>query len=112
MTSNGGFIVPSRTSILETLPKIVATPPKLKAKSTTSSLENAFFQLRAYSTAHPYVSLGLLIGIVVGLLLWGRGRLKRVKNGNTNTAAPAGGFFRLDGKEGLLGVGSANGKVD
>ncbi|KAI9889877.1 MAG: hypothetical protein M1814_004712 [Vezdaea aestivalis] len=115
VTSNGGFIVPSRTSILETLPKVVANPPKLKPKLTTSSLERFFFRVRAYTKTHPYVSLGLFLGITVGVAYWGRGRIRRGKalflNGTVGQGG-GGGFFRLDGKEGLLGSGTANGKHD
>ncbi|KAI9821307.1 MAG: hypothetical protein M1827_004043 [Pycnora praestabilis] len=113
MTASGGFIVPSRTSILETLPKIVSSPPKLTPKSTTSNLENLFFQIRGACSGHPWVTIGALIGIIVSAAIWGRGRIRKARG---PSGSSGGGFFQLDGKEGLLGGGGggggANGKVD
>jgi len=64
-----------------------------------------FFQARGASTSHPWVSFGFLIGIVVGGALWGKGYIRRTKGGT-------GGFFQLDGKEGMLNGGGPYGKVD
>jgi protein disulfide-isomerase len=75
----GAYIVPSRTSILETLPKVVSIPPKISPKSTTGKLESAFFHVRGASTGHPWISLGALVGIMIGVALWGRGRIRRAK---------------------------------
>ncbi|KAI9756788.1 MAG: hypothetical protein M4579_003705 [Chaenotheca gracillima] len=118
-TASGGFIVPSRTSILETLPKVVKSPPELKAKSSTSSLETVYYEVRSASNSHPYISIGCLVGMLVGLAIWGRGRIRRGKNSpggpiinGSSGSGGGGGFFRLDGKEGLLGGGGQNGKVD
>jgi protein disulfide-isomerase len=91
----------SRTSILETIPKVVSSPPKIKPKSTIGSIEKFFFDVRGAISGHPFVSVGLMIGIVIGVLMYGRGRMRRSR----------GGFFRLDEKDGLLG-GSMGGKVD
>jgi protein disulfide-isomerase len=91
----------SRTSILETIPKVVASPPKIKPKSTIGSIEKFFFNVRGAISGHPFVSVGLIIGIVVGVLMFGRGKMRRSR----------GGFFRLDEKDGLLG-GNMGGKVD
>ncbi|KAL2052363.1 hypothetical protein ABVK25_007235 [Lepraria finkii] len=102
-TISGAPIVPSRTSILETIPKVVANPPKISSKSSTGAIQRLFFGLRGAATSHPWVSLGLLIGIVVGTSIWGRGRIRRGKGGA--------GFFQLDGKEGLLN-GGGYGKAD
>ncbi len=99
-TISGAFIVPSRTSILETIPKVIAQPPKISSKSSTGAVQRVFFGLRGASTSHPYLSLGLLIGILVGVGVWS----KRVRRGK--------GFFTLDGKEGLLNGGGAYGKTD
>ena len=88
---------------------MVAIPPKISPKSTTGKLESAFFHVRGASTGHPWISLGLIVGIMVGMALWGKGRIRRAKGLSGHT----GGYFsQLDGKEGLLSGGGANGKVD
>lgn len=104
-TISGAPIMPSRTSILETLPKVIASPPKISSKSSTGFIQRIFFGLRGAATGHPWVSLGMLIGIVIGTLVWGRGRMKMGKKRNS------GGFFQLDGKEGFLN-GGGYGKAD
>lgn len=109
--------MPSRTSILETLPKVVASPPKISAKSSTGLIQRVFFGLRGAATGHPWVSLGMLIGIVIGTLVWGRGRIKSGGGGGwkkSRGSGGGGGFFQLvDGKEGFLnGGGGAYGKAD
>ncbi len=91
----------SRTSILETIPKVVASPPKIKPKSTISSFEKFFFDVRGAISGHPFLSIGVIAGIVFSVAMWSRGRARR----------RSGGFFRLDEKDGLLG-GNTNGKVD
>lgn len=55
----------------------------------------------------------MLIGIVVGTLVWGRGRMKS-GGGRKRGPGGGGGFFQLgDGKEGFLnGGGGAYGKAD
>ncbi|OAL32595.1 protein disulfide-isomerase domain [Fonsecaea nubica] len=106
VTDSGAYIMPSRTSILETLPRIVANPPKLTPKSTIGAFENVFFQIRNFGTYHPYLSFGLLI-ISVVLLFW------VLRNGSTikrTLSRNSSGYFHLDGKEGLLGT--TNGKAD
>ncbi|EON66034.1 hypothetical protein W97_05277 [Coniosporium apollinis CBS 100218] len=102
-TITGNPIVPSRTSILETLKNVVASPPKLSPKSTVSSIEHFFFRIRQICSGHPYLALAMGLVVLVGGSIWGRSRMRR-RNG---------GFFQLNEKEGLLGnVGGANGKVD
>jgi protein disulfide-isomerase len=109
-TISGNYIGASRTAILETLPKVVISPPKIKPKSTTSRLETWFFELRGAASAHPILTLFFIIGTLVGGGIWGRGR---IKSGKGFPGFPgAGGFFKLDGKEGLLGGGGPSGKVD
>ena len=104
MTASGAPIVPSRTSILETLPKIVSDPPKLTPKYTTGKVQQVFLQARGASTSHPWISVGILLCAVATIAIWGRGRIRRTKG-------PAGGFFQLDGKERILS-GGGTGKVD
>ncbi|KAI9657196.1 MAG: hypothetical protein M1829_006942 [Trizodia sp. TS-e1964] len=111
ITDAGGFIVPSRTSILETLPKVVTSPPKLKPKSTSGSFGTIYFAARAASSQHPYFSMGLIVVLVIAIVLWGRGRIRRARGPN-NGPGTGGGFFRLDGKDGLLSGNGSNGKFD
>jgi protein disulfide-isomerase len=108
-TITGNYIIPSRTSILETLNKITASPPKIKPKLTISSFEKIFFDIRMTFSEHPFLSVGCVLGIALGCASWFRGRLRRTR----------GGHFRLpedlptmkDFKAPLLGS-NTNGKVD
>ncbi|RMZ86443.1 hypothetical protein DV736_g6334, partial [Chaetothyriales sp. CBS 134916] len=105
-TDSGAFIVPSRTSILETLPRVVSHPPRLTPKSTIGTFENIIFRIRNFGTYHPYLSFGILILLVVGLFYV-------LRNGPTikkSLSRSSSGYFKLDGKDGLLGV--PNGKAD
>ncbi|KAK3353603.1 thioredoxin-like protein [Lasiosphaeria hispida] len=104
-TSTGNYIMPSRTSILETIGKVTASPPKIKPKLTVSSFEKIFLDIKSTLTEHPYLSLGCFLGIAFGCVSWFRGRLRRTR-----------GHFKLDDsikeyKAPLLGA-NANGKVD
>lgn len=106
-TITGNYIIPSRTSILETLNKVTASPPKIKPKLTISSFEKIFFDMRVTFTEHPYLTLGCIVGLGLGCASWFRGRLRRTR-----------GSFRVDDTPGmkefkapLLGA-NANGKVD
>ena len=94
---------------------MVSNPPVLKPKSTTSGIETLFFEIRGAINSHPWLSFGALVGIICGLAVWGRQRIRRLRGsmGSMN----GGGFFTLDGKDAaLLGFpmsGSVgNGKVD
>ncbi|KAL9627963.1 MAG: hypothetical protein Q9164_007436, partial [Protoblastenia rupestris] len=42
-TISGAYIVPSRTSILETIPKVIANPPSISSKSSTGATQRIFF---------------------------------------------------------------------
>ncbi|MCJ1397264.1 hypothetical protein MMC11_000456 [Xylographa trunciseda] len=104
-TASGAPIVPSRTSILETLSKVTYDPPKISPKYTTGAVQRTFHQAKGASASHPWLSLGLCGAALIILAYWGRGRIRRAR-GSAN-----GGFFQLDGKEGLLN-GGGMGKVD
>ncbi|KFY91720.1 hypothetical protein V500_04492 [Pseudogymnoascus sp. VKM F-4518 (FW-2643)] len=101
-TINDNSILPSRTSILETIPKVITSPPKIKPKFTISNLSKVFFDIRRGAGAHPVMTIGLVVAIILAAV--GFGRKKRRSRG---------GFFRLDDEKnlGLLG-GGGNGKVD
>jgi protein disulfide-isomerase len=91
----------SRTSILETIPKVISSPPVLKPKSTIGSIQLLIFDIRGAISSHKIISaVVLVVAIFFGFMFWRR-RMRRNR----------GGFFRLDEKDGLLG-GGGNGKVD
>ncbi|KAK4160775.1 thioredoxin-like protein [Cladorrhinum sp. PSN259] len=86
-TSTGNPIVPSRTSILETITKVTHNPPRLKPKLTVGVIEKFFFDIKTTFTEHPYLSMGCILGIAFGTFSWFRGRIRR----------PSGrGHFRLE----------------
>jgi protein disulfide-isomerase len=99
-TITGNSIMASRTSILETLPKVISSPPLIKHKSTMGGFQKFFFDIRGAIGGHKILSLVALIMTVVGGVSYLRRRSGRSR----------GGFFRLDEKDGLLG--GNNGKVD
>ncbi|KAK3997403.1 thioredoxin-like protein [Cladorrhinum sp. PSN332] len=76
-TSTGNPIVPSRTSILETLPKVAHNPPKLKPKLTIGAFEKFFFDIKTTFVEHPYLSMGCILGIAFSTFSWFRGRIRR-----------------------------------
>ena len=104
-TMTGNPIVPSRTSILETLPRIVANPPKISPKSTTNAIGHVWWVVKGNVSHHPFVSIGLLVGVLLVGLIYGR------KHMNAR-----GGYIKLDEKgghmNGLLGGNSGVGKTD
>ncbi|EEP77373.1 conserved hypothetical protein [Uncinocarpus reesii 1704] len=114
-TPNGGFIVPSRTSILETITHVVSSPSKLSSKSTVGTFESIFFSIRTFITSHPIITLLLIAASLIVASSVARGKLRRGRSGGGllgNVGGSSGGFFHLDGKEGLLGSGGGSGKVD
>ncbi|KMU91339.1 disulfide-isomerase A6 [Coccidioides immitis H538.4] len=114
-TPNGGFIVPSRTSILETITHVVSNPSKLKSKSTVGTFEGLFFCIRTFTFAHPIITFLLFVAVLFVSSFIARGKLRRGRSAGGllgSVGGSSGGFFHLDGKEGLLGGGSGGGKVD
>ena len=71
-TMTGNPIVPSRTSILETLPRIVANPPKINPKSTTTALGHVWWVIRGQLLEHPLLSAVVGLGMFGVLALWSR----------------------------------------
>lgn len=107
-TSTGNPIVPSRTSILETINKVTANPPKIKPKFTISFFEKIIFDIKVTFTEHPYLSSGCVLGIAFGCVSWFRGRL-RGRRGHFKVDEAAAGQFKAP----ILGATSGNGsKVD
>lgn len=97
----GNPIVPSRTSILETLPRIISSPPKLTPKAIGSGFSHFFFSINKAVGSHPVLSLLLLIGCGVSITSYVICRGRR-----------SAGYFQLDGKQILPLSGSPNGKAD
>lgn len=112
-SSSGASIMASRTSILETIPLVIANPPKLTPKSTIGVFESVFFVSSTFIIGHPIIFAIILLVSIIGVTYVARGRgLKRgVRGGILGIAGNAGGLLHLDGKEGLLNGGST-GKVD
>lgn len=105
-TITGNPIGPSRTAILDTVSKVTANPPKIKSKGTGSSVSRVFFKLRHGISTHRWVIIGLSIGVAASLTILTFLRKHNYINLKT------GGYFQLEGREGLLGASGANGKVD
>jgi len=101
-TMTGNPIVPSRTSILETLPRVLHKPPKIPPKSSTSTIGSIFYKLRSSWRRHPWFSASMLVLVVACSFSLFR-RYRRRPWGS-------GGFFNLDHEKGVFGNGDA--KVD
>ncbi|KAH8691302.1 putative disulfide isomerase [Talaromyces proteolyticus] len=117
-SSSGANIMVSRTSILETIPLVISDPPKLKSKSTIGLFEATFFHTRSFISNHPILSIIIFIVTIIASFVAYRKRSFRRSNFGYNNGgilgygnSSGGGFFKLDGKEGLLNGGST-GKVD
>ncbi|PGH27044.1 protein disulfide-isomerase domain [Polytolypa hystricis UAMH7299] len=117
-TVSGNHIMPSRTSILETLTRIVQNNGNgLKSKSTVGFFEGLFFSMKSFTFSHPIIAAIIFLAVSAFATLCVKGKIRRGKNAGGILGAVTGssgnGFFHLDGKEGLLGSGgSGGGKVD
>ena len=109
-TISGAYIVPSRTSILETIPKVISAPPKISSKSSTGAVQRVFFGFRGGLMGHPWLSLIGLVGVLIGVGVYRRGRTGGAA-GKRRRGQSSASFFHLDGKEGLLN-GGGYGKAD
>ncbi|KAF3360174.1 hypothetical protein VDGD_00502 [Verticillium dahliae] len=112
VTDTNTNILLSHTSILDTLPKVTASPPEIRPKTTLSFISKLFFDFRMSFVDHPFLSVGAVLAIMIAGAGWVRNRMRRHRGGH---------FVRLDDswstkelmKEGLIGGGpSGNGKVD
>jgi len=107
-TVTGNSIVPSRTSILETLSRVVSNPTNLPPKSTTTPLGHIWWVISGGFLSHPLVSAIILLVFFVGGTIYARNYVKKT-----------GGYIKLSEKggpmDGLLGGNSGSqsqGKVD
>ncbi|KAI7355164.1 thioredoxin-like protein [Hortaea werneckii] len=78
VTMTGNPIVPSRTSILETLPRVVSNPPKISPKRTTTALGHVWWVMKGQVVEHPIVWGFLAMGFLIGSLVMGRRHLRFV----------------------------------
>nr|OQO19780.1 hypothetical protein B0A51_13463 [Rachicladosporium sp. CCFEE 5018] len=103
-TMTGNPIVSSRTSILETLRGVVANPPKIGSKSTTTPLGHVWWVIRGGLLTHPIISSVAFVAVVIAMGAWGRRRYLR----------NSGGYIKLSEKssmDGLLGGNAGSGTV-
>ncbi|KAK4499380.1 hypothetical protein PRZ48_009894 [Zasmidium cellare] len=100
VTMTGNPIVPSRTSILETLPRIVANPPKIAAKSTTNAIGHVWWVVKGQVFEHPLVSAGILLGVLIVAAIYGRKHMP--------TTFGQGGYIKLSEKSGMNGLLGGN----
>ncbi|EEQ91984.1 hypothetical protein RJZ56_003691 [Blastomyces dermatitidis] len=115
-TTSGAYIMPSRTSILETITQVVSPSSRLKAKSTVGIFESMYFSTRSFYRNHPILFIAMFFAALIFAYLFTKGRLRKGRGAGgllgAVTGSSGGGFFHLDGKEGLLGGGNGSGKVD
>ncbi|KAH7150003.1 hypothetical protein B0J13DRAFT_471789 [Dactylonectria estremocensis] len=104
-TSTGNHIMVSRTSIMETLDKVVYGPNPITTKYTISSFEKFFFDIKMSFVDRPFISCGIVVAIIYGVYSWFRGRGRR----NRGYLFPRDDSLGL--KDGLLGQ-SNNAKAD
>lgn len=96
MTLDGNPIRPSRSAILDTLKAVISDHPKIQPKSSTNRFYTLLYKIRAKFWQHPWIMLFGAIAGITAAAFWGRGRMRR---------RGSAGFFRLEGKESLLGLG-------
>lgn len=67
-----------------------------------------FFTIKQFLTGHPFLSIGIILGVVIAATYFGRGRFRRGKPFGSNAA-----FFQLpvagNEKDGLLGAVNGGG---
>ncbi|KAI7390715.1 thioredoxin-like protein [Hortaea werneckii] len=107
VTMTGNPIVPSRTSILETLPRVVSNPPKISPKRTTTALGHVWWVMKGQVVEHPIVWGFLAMGFLIGSLVMGRRHLRFVGGERVwgslagGNGLGQGGYFKVGG--GMVG---------
>ncbi|KAF2275599.1 thioredoxin-domain-containing protein [Westerdykella ornata] len=105
-TINGEPIRVSRTYILETIPKVISSPPKISAKSTTGTFSRWFFNMRHFCSAHPWLALAMVVAALLVGSVVGKNKMRRRGYGSPS------GFLQTGEKDGLLGGFGGQGKKD
>jgi len=98
-------IEPSRSQVLETLQTVLQNPTKIKSKSTSTRFENVIYAARDVGEGHPIASGGFMLGVILALAWWWRGRMRSAKGGPRRVSLNLGGG---SSNGGLL----SNGKFD
>lgn len=95
----GNPIVPSRTSILETLARILASPPKLAWKPSGTSIAVYYYRAMNSIKSHPMTSMGVAAVVLLGLIAFFARRRRR------RSDYASAGYFEVSGSvsNGLLG---------
>lgn len=95
-TATGNYIMVSRTAISESLDKIVYGPNPIPARLTISRISKLFRDLGSSFVRHPFLGVGVIIGILVlAYAGFRRRRAHRLRLG--------GGQFRMEETMGSLG---------
>jgi len=93
---------------------VISNSSKIKSRSTVGFFEATIFHTKSFIVNHPIISLLILVILAVAGTIGHRKRQARragPSSGGILGVGNGGGFFKLDGKEGLLNGGSS-GKVD
>ena len=105
----GNYILVSRTSIMETLDKVVHSPHLIRPKLTVSILQKIFIDFRNTFSEHPYLSFGFLVAFMLSTASWYRNRIRRGRAGHFRLDESMAGI--RDFKDGFLGH-NGNTKAD
>ncbi|KAI5281489.1 hypothetical protein KEM54_003265 [Ascosphaera aggregata] len=113
-TTSGAPIMPSRTSILETLSHIVNSPEKLRSKSTVGPVQGTVLTIRTFLSRHPLLLLFTFVAsmMLISMSLKGNIRKSRGTGGLFGASSSYPGAFSLDAKDGSSGNAGNGGKVD
>lgn len=122
-TTSGAPIMPSRTSILETLSHIVNSPEKLRAKSTVGPVKGTVLTVRTFLGRHPLLLLFTFIATMMLISMSLKGNIRKTRSpGGSGSGGVVGGLFggspsfpgafSLDSKDGMPGNAGNGGKVD
>ncbi|KAH8735916.1 putative disulfide isomerase [Ilyonectria robusta] len=79
-TSTGNHIMVTRTSIMETLDKVVYGPNPITTKYTISSFEKIFFDIKMSFVDRPFLSCAFVVAAIFGVYSWLRSRSRRSRS--------------------------------
>lgn len=70
----------TRTSIMETLDKVVYGPNPITTKYTISSFEKIFFDIKMSFVDRPFLSCAFVVAAIFGVYSWLRSRSRRSRS--------------------------------